>query len=203
MPEPTSLADAHAALVRDRSFQFDLPSVDAPRPDTRVFKPLISWSPPPLTPAELWILGGIAAAVVALVAVWMWRRRAPRVKPVSAPAPAAPVLAVPDRAARSALARADALAAEGRFLDAAHEILLCGVKVIAEHHPDLVRPTTTSRDLIGLPAVPEGMRRTFGGIANVVEIGLFGGRPIGAEHWGLCRRIFVDSAFAAAGERVS
>jgi hypothetical protein len=99
--------------------------------------------------------------------------------------------------ARVLLADADALAAQGRFAEAAHLLLLRGVQDIRDQRPGLVRPALTSRDIAGLEALPAQAREAFGAIARIVERSFFGGRDLEADDWSRCRGAY--ERFALGG----
>ena len=99
---------------------------------------------------------------------------------------------------RAWLEEADALAAEGRFAEAAHHLLLRSVEDIGRRRPGLVRPAITSRDLASASALPQRARQLFSGIAGVVERSLFGGRAVDAGDWAECRAAYADFARTAA-----
>jgi hypothetical protein len=122
---------------------------------------------------------------------WSWRRR---------PALEAPAEAWrPDEApARALLREADALAAEGRYGEAAHLLLFRSIEDIDRRRPRLVRPALTSRDIAGAPALPPGPKRSFGDIVMMVERSLFGGRTLEQQDWQACRSAYEDFAFASA-----
>src|SRR5690606_8554198 len=122
---------------------------------------------------------------------WRWRRRGAAVVEDSEPGwtpEAAPV--------RAWLREADALAAEGRFAEAIHHLLLRSVDDIARRRPRLVRPALTARDLARAEAIPPAARGIFGDIAAVVERSLFGGRPVAADDWTHARDRYAELALA-------
>ena len=182
----TPFAEAHAALLRNGALQFDLPSGSP------------THAPPP-APLNfgfgqldvVWLLAILAAALAIGLAV-AYARAHPSTPSMPVAEPDEPALA-PARA-RLALGDADRLAAEGRHLDAARLLLACGLDAIAKRYPGLLRPTTTSRDLAREPALPSGLRTGFAQVARAVEVGLFGGRPIGPQDYAECRQAFVTSA---------
>ncbi len=100
--------------------------------------------------------------------------------------------------ARQLLSEADALAAEGRFAEAAHLLLLRSVEQIAARRPGTLRPATTSRDIARAKALPRDVRGAFSLIAGVVEAGLFAGRAVGADAWTRCREAYEAVAFPKA-----
>jgi hypothetical protein len=99
--------------------------------------------------------------------------------------------------ARALLEEADRLAAEGRFVDAAHLILLRSIQDIQARRPRAVAVSLTSRDIAGLEALPPPARALFSGIAEAVEISLFGGRPLDRDGYARCRDAY--SNFVEAG----
>lgn len=95
-------------------------------------------------------------------------------------------------AARSLLAEADALAAEGRFAEAVHLLLYRSVEDIEGRRPGLVKPAMTSRDLAEARDLPAAAQGAFSRIARAVEISLFGGRSIDAGAWQTCRSAYAE-----------
>lgn len=218
------LAEAHRALRADSSVQFDLAPVVPPPPPpawagalgrflNRVFGPiarlldrLFSFLPKgPWATVLMWVvLGGLTAALLWMVAIrlregtWRWprRRRATQLTPADEEPEAE---WRPDAApARALLREADALAAEGRFAEAVHLLLLRGVEDITRRRPALARPALTSRDLAAADAIPPAPRGLFAGIAQAVERSLFGGRALGAAEWGEARAAYADFALPRA-----
>ena len=104
--------------------------------------------------------------------------------------------------ARLLLHDADALAAQDRFADAAHLLLLVAIQEIGDRRPGLVLPALTSREIATLDALSPPARRIFSHIAMIVERGVFGGRPLTAEDYAEARRSFeqftVPHAWQAA-----
>lgn len=99
----------------------------------------------------------------------------------------------PDAApARAWLQEADVLAAQGRYAEAVHHLLLRAVEDIARRRPQLVRPALTSRELGDAAMLPGPVRGLFSRIALLVERSLFGGRPVDADDWGQARTAYAD-----------
>jgi len=98
--------------------------------------------------------------------------------------------------ARELLGEADALAAEGRYSEAAHLLLFRSIEDIDEKRPDLVRPALTSRDIAALDAIPGRPRSAFARIAMLVERSLFAQRPLAQPDWTDCRAAYEEFAFA-------
>lgn len=197
-PASESLARAHESLLRDREIQFQF---DAPAPPPE--PPRIQWL------ADLLELIGpvlryvfyAAMAIVVLAIVWFIVREVLRAK-------------FPDRfgsrkpqseevewrpeaeEARALLEDADALAAQGRYAEAVHLLLLRSVDDIDGRSAGLLRPSLTARDIAELQALPGAARTAFGRIAAVVERSFFGGREVDAAGWSECRQAYADFAFA-------
>ena len=212
-------AAAHRALKADPATQFTLqPAPPPPQPPAwlkafgewlvEVLRPVgrfLSWissfmPDAPYARIFLWTVIALAAASL----IWLayqrirygeWRlprRRSSRGTPTEmieeqAWAPeAAP--------ARAWLNEADVLAAQGRFAEAIHHLLVRSVEDIARRRPRLVRPALTSRELAASDAIPPSARDLFAGIARLVEKSLFGGRPVDAQDWDRARTAYADFA---------
>ena len=191
-----TLGAAHAELLRDKAFQFDRVSFQPPKPPhwldwigdlLKTAGPLLQW--------VFWI--GVAVLVLLIVyglGRELLRLGGPRPKASPAPVEAEPEWRPDAEAARDLLAAADALAAEGRFAEAAHLILLRSVEDIEARRPRSVRPALTAREIASLAALPAAARPAFGKIARLVERSLFGGSPVDAADFADCRRDY--EAFA-------
>lgn len=198
-PSEEALAEAHARLVADRSLQFEPSRYTPPEPvdppawlqALGAFVQLIA----PLLKVLFWV------GVVALVAAILWvvvrevmKWRAPKAR---AEKPKAEIVeewrpTVAD--ARDLLDSADALAAEGRYAEAAHLILLRSVEDIHRRQPRAVAVSHTTREIGALSALPESARPAFVEIGRVVEQSLFGGRDVDRDTFQRCRRSY--EAFA-------
>lgn len=212
-------AAAHRALKADPATQFTLPPAPPPpqppawlqafgewlikvlRPVGRFFRWISSFMPDaPYARIFLWTVIAIAAAAL----IWMayqrirygeWRlprRRSSRGTPTDMVEEAA---WAPEAApARAWLNEADALAAQGRYAEAVHHLLVRSVEDIARRRPRLVRPALTSRELAASDAIPPPARDLFAGIARLVEKSLFGGRPVDVQDWETARTAYADFA---------
>lgn len=149
----------------------------------------------------LWtVLAVLAASLLWLIyqrlrhGMWQWRRQ-----PAAEAGPGAELEWAPDQApVRRWLDEADALAAEGRYAEAIHHLLVRSVEDIARRRPKLVQPAVTSRELAAAPALPAAARTLFSGIARRVERSLFGGRAVEAQDWAEARRDYADFALPGA-----
>ncbi len=96
--------------------------------------------------------------------------------------------------ARLLLRDADALAAQNRFEEAAHLLLLVAIQEIGDRRPGLVLPALTSREIATLDALSPQARKIFSHIALVVERCIFGGRPLAAADYAEVRQAFEQFA---------
>lgn len=196
-PSDAQIAEAHGRLIADTSIQFELKQVEPPppRPDWLLELQRMLEAAWPVLRVLIW--AALAALVLWLLyhlflrirdGEWRWRRKGDvtpdeRWRPDEAPA-------------RQLLAEADALAAAGRFSEAARLLLHRSVEDIQKRQPDLLRPALTSRDIAALPAIPEQPRGAFARIAALVERGLFARIDLGEGDWRDCRTAYEDFAFA-------
>lgn len=137
----------------------------------------------------------LAAVAAALVLFGLWRLVGARL--VRAPRVEIETVAdwQPDRAEAEALLEdADALAAAGRFDEAAHLLLRRSIGHIAAARAEWVRPASTARELAGLAALPGAARQAFGVIAERVERSRYALHPLGPDDWQAARDAYA--AFA-------
>ena len=190
---------AHRALAADKAFQFEMKGIEPPPPPPGWLQPLIDalQAMGPVFKIVFWL--GLAAIVLAIL--WFIAREVIRIRlPAKTdklnihddawrPAPAA---------ALALLSDADALAAEGRFAEAVHLLLLRSINDIDGRLPNTVRPALTARDIAGLSRLPAAARPAFDRIARVVESSLFGGRPVDRAAFADCRAAYEAFAFPQA-----
>ena len=193
-------AKAHARLVADKSTQFELPAFVPPeipawiKPTGEFFK----W----LLPAFPYIFWGAVALVVGLVVWfivnesrgmafrWPWQRK-PGAEEEAEWAP-------DETAARALLTEAEALAAAGRYAEAARLLLRRSVEDIARRRPEFLKPSVTARDISVADAIPGGARKAFAAIARVVEVSAFGSASVSADAWTECRAAYGEFALAGS-----
>lgn len=191
-----ALSTAHAALVRDRSLQFERSDFVPPKPPEwlawlvdalKALAPVLKW--------VFWIGVALLAALILYAIVREARRLgAPRPKRAER-ADHDEVEWRPDAAAaRDLLTAADQLASQGRYAEAAHLLLLRSVEDIQSRRPNAVRIALTTREIASLAVLPEAARPAFAKIGRVVERSLFGGSAVGADDFADCRRDY--EAFA-------
>ena len=142
-------------------------------------------------PVFLWILGGIALILIALL-VW---RFAAGVRFARKPKPEAEPEWTPDAdEALTLLEEADRLAAEGRYDEATHLLLKRSVGQIRAARPDLLDPSSTAREIATLEALSQAARTAFATIAERVERSLFALRSLSADDWRAARDAYAEFA---------
>jgi len=194
-----SFDSAHQALAADKTLQFEMRGIEPPPPPPGWLQPLADFlqAMGPLFKIIFWL--GLAAIVLAIL--WFIGRELIRIRlpertdrlnitdDAWRPAPAA---------ALALLSDADALAAEGRFAEAVHLLLLRSINDIDGRLPNTVRPALTARDIAGLDRLPAAARPAFYRITRVVESSLFGGRPVDRAAFTDCRAAYEAFAFPQA-----
>lgn len=197
-PSDAELAEAHRRLLGDGSIQFELKAIDPPQPPPQWLVALGDFlnSIWPAIEILLWVgLGALALWLLYLLVMrlkdgeWRWGRRTGAAAETESWRPDA-------GPARQLLAEADALAAAGRYSEAAHLLLFRSIEDIESRQPDLLRPALTSRDIAGLDAIPVQPRGAFARIAALVERGLFARQALVEDDWRLCRSAYEEFAFA-------
>jgi hypothetical protein len=196
--DPAAFDRAHAALMADKTLQHVLPGLPERKPPP-------SWSLPifeglgavsGLVTFMVWavIIVGVALILFLIVrelyGVQLGWKGGKTFKKTGA------TDWRPDREkARILLLDADALAAEGRYDEAVHMLLLRGVADITARRPRLIGPALTSRDIAALPDLPEAARPAFALIAEIVERSFFGGRPVDEAGWLQAREAYEQLVF--------
>ena len=118
-----------------------------------------------------------------------WKAR--RVGPTPAPE------WTPDsQAALALLEDADALAAAGRYDEAARLLLQRSVGEIAASRPDWLAPSSTAREIGANPRLPWRARAAFVVIAREVERSLFALTGLVREDWERARAAYAEFALA-------
>lgn len=141
---------------------------------------------------------------VLLVLYLVWRLLGPLVTRLRDPKAKPEVWAPSREEALALLDDADRLAADGRFGEAAHLLLLRSVGQIRAGRPGTVIPASTAREITALPQLPKTARTAFAIIADRVERSLFALRDLDAADWTVARAAYADFALAdlrAEGQR--
>lgn len=191
------LAEVHRTLLSDRSIQFDLPGMTPPPKPPEWLVALLKFIAPAL-PYLFW--GMIAAVVLAILYLiltnivgveWPWRRKrdGATVEEES--------WRPEENVARALLSEAEALAAEGRYAEAARLLLHRSIEDIARRLPRFLQPSLTARDIASAEELPGAARPAFSAIARVVEVSAFGNRSVTADAWNDCREAYARFALPA------
>lgn len=154
----------------------ELPSVDIDPPDVSGVAVVIR--------ALMWI--GLAVVVV-LVLMWVVQNVAdPRGPPVEMD-PAGPVAAAVVLTDEP-LEDATALAAQGRYGDAIHALLLRTLAILSEEQT--LPRSWTSREIVARTGLSETVQRGVVDLVDATEISLFGGRDAELEDYQQCVQTF-------------
>jgi hypothetical protein len=195
-----AFAKAHARLIADKTTQFEMSAFKAPEIPVW-FKPLadfIAW----ISPAFPYVFWAFIALVVSLIAwvvyreasgvAWRWPWRKKFVEEDTSEW-------MPDQsAARALLNEAEALAANGRYAEAARLLLRRSVEDISRRRPEFLKPSITARDISVADAIPGAARKAFAAIARVVEVSAFGSAAVSADAWTQCRAAYGEFALAGS-----
>ncbi len=195
-----SFEQRHKDMVERSDLQFEFtPQKDLPPPDPDT----LGWldqlldAMAPLFNLIFW--GALAAGGVALL--WFVGREAWAGRPGqgltdgNAPDQATDFRPEASRA-RALLAEADRLAALGQFDEAVRVLLHRSIDDIEQRAPNSIRKAQTSREIGGMPILPDAVRAAFAPITRAVEESWFGGRAVDAARYQDCRKAYADFALA-------
>lgn len=198
----SNLQTVHAQMLADKSVQhkhIDLIEKIDPPPKwlanliDAIFEILRALSP--LITVLFWV--GLAALALLLLYFVLSEildiEIFPR-KKAAAPASDEPQWQPSEQVARDLLAAADRLAADGRFNEAVHLILLRSIEDIERFRPRTIRPALTARDIGAMPALPEAAKPIFARISAAVEKALFAGLTIEPAEFSACREAYARFA---------
>ncbi len=90
------------------------------------------------------------------------------------------------------------LAAEGRYAEAVHALLLAAIRHFAERSRVSIQPSRTSRELVRLLPLGAETREAFSDLVRTVELSLFGGAAVGQEEYERSLARFRDLTRRAA-----
>ena len=199
------VAETLARIKAEGDTQFDFsppPPPDPPRPpnDGGWLADFFSWLARDgngLVQAMAWAL--IALVVFAILYMTVpviretidrWLRRAPKDEADDEPG------WQPDHVqSRNLLAEADALAADGRFDEAAHLLLGRSLEDIAKRRPGLLKPALTARAIAHVEDLPGAARDALSSIVAAVERSRWARRAIDAGDWQVARSSYEAFAF--------
>jgi len=210
LAQTTDLFDeAFRAMKRDDKLQFKLPP--APEP------PKLGWLENflkgiakfidailPLLKIIFYVgIGAIIALILYAIAKVIYETRFKR-DPKEIVEEAPPPLYVPDQdQARILLEDVDAMAAEGRYEEAVHELLFRSIQDIDIRRPNTIRRSLTSREIAALKILTPATREAFSKIGGVVETSYFGGQTIGKAEFDICRAAYAQFAQKSAWKQAA
>lgn len=194
-----AVREARDAVLADSRYQTERPQPQE-LPETDPFT-----IPPWLAEVLYWaLLAGIAALVLFFLgnlALDLVRNRGafkPNREPAAAPP--RPVETPPmegRRADRGTLAEADRLAAEGRFSEAIHHLLLAALARLHHELGPRIAPALTGPEVLRLPVLPPAAVEPLTRLVQLSEINHFGGRSAAEPDYRRCRDDFLR--FSGAG----
>lgn len=97
------------------------------------------------------------------------------------------------------LARAEELAADGRFGEAIRALLLRTLAELVRATPGRLQPSLTSREILAAVAVADEARNSLAELVHAVEISHFGGKEPGAAEYSRCLDLFQGFASSYVG----
>jgi hypothetical protein len=149
--------------------------------------------------AMVWVLAGVGAL---LVLAWLLRDLLGLgTRPVRAAVDARPDDATVRAVVAAPLRDAEALAADGKFGEAIHVLLLRTLAALIERGRRRVPPSLTSREIIAAAELPADADAALRGLVSAVEVSHFGGQEPAAAEWQLCLDHFHRFARAFGGSR--
>lgn len=186
----------------DGDIQYDVVSPPKPPETPQWWLDFLEWLAEVSAPiaeaiADAWpvirIVLLILLAIGALTLLWVilapyweeWRGRKPKTEEHWEPEAAA---------ARRLLDEAESLAGEGQFDKATHLLLYRSIEDIKKRKPNLLRPSSTSREIGRFDGLPQTARAMFEIIAGQVERSVFKATPIGEEGWTRSRDAYREFA---------
>jgi hypothetical protein len=191
-------------LRADGSYQLDLPAIQPPPPPPSWLRALgdaLAW----LGGDGKWLSYTLAGLLAAIILLFILYLTVPTVREAVdrllrrrrwEDGTDGEAAWQPDHgAAHDLLAQADALAAEGRFAEAAHLLLGRSLEDIASRRPGLLRPAYTARAIRALEEIPDAARDCLSGIVTVVERGIWARRPVGSDDWQEARAAYEGFVF--------
>ncbi len=197
-----ALRDHHDELLKRKDLQFSFESAETPPPPPGWLIDLFRWLDAlgPIFNVLLWVvLGAGLLAIAWFIGRELMGIRAPARATKAAEAAVQPAPYRPsEEKARALLERADQLAAGGDYDGAARELLHRSIEDIEQHLPNLVKRSTTGREITTFDGLPAAARGAFELIARAVERSWFGGRPLTEGDWRACRKSYADFALQRA-----
>ncbi len=152
--------------------------------------------PEGLVEAILWTIAGIVGVMIALFLYNAFQSRAALRINRDHPQPTPRLVETPPSDPQRALAartleEADALAAEGRFTEAIHLLLLVAMDRLKRELGNRLTPALTGREVLRLAPIPQAVVNPLSRMVSLSEIKHFGGRDAAAPDYAQCRADFL------------
>lgn len=197
--------EAFQSMKRDDKLQFDLPPPPEP-PKLDWLEKVIQFIAKIMPVLEVLFylaVGAIVLFILYSIAKVIYETRfEQKEKKVEEVVP--PPLYTPDQEqARILLEEVDALAAEGKYKEAVHELLFRSIQDIDIRRPNTIRRSLTSREIASLEILTPTTRQAFATIGNVVETSYFGGQEIGQKEFDVCRAAYAQFAEKSAWKKAA
>jgi len=164
------------------------PGPSSPPREGRTYPEIAAPAAGALSMLSLVLLGVLAVVGICLLVIWMVqsspsarakaRLPAPDAEP-GAPAPREE----PARGTGPSPSEAERLAAEGRWAEAVHALLLVAIRRLCARFSVPQASSRTSRELCRALPLQGEAREAFAGLVRTVEISLFGGAPLGPDDY--------------------
>lgn len=191
---PAAAGERARAILADPRYQTRLPPHEAPQDLSDDTATSTRRGGLPLPPVVAPVIGAgaeltrivfivLAVAVAVLIVAWLvqslWQRTGGESQRAQSEAGAGSGEAEPTRELN--VEDANRLAAEGRFGEAIHALLLAAIQHFAARARLEIQPSRTSRELVRLLPLTGDSRPRFNELVMTVERTLFGGEPANAE----------------------
>jgi hypothetical protein len=146
-----------------------------------------------------WILGALIIVVVVALVVWIVSavRRSPS-KRVDGESAHDQAVFVASSVEQEVLENAEKLAAEGRFSEAVHALLLRALQILKMNSHEQIPDFMTGRELLRTVQLSEARRSALGHLLLGSELAYFGGRPTERDDYERCVQHYQAFAGGAA-----
>ncbi len=207
--DPDNFDAAFRQLKAQDQLQFEL--AEAPPPPKmdwleRLLEPFFALirALAPLFKVLFWVfvIGGVAL-ILYILGRALWNFRTARLGREKEAEEDAYLYRPSEAQARILLKAVDALAAEGRYAEAVHQLLFRSVQDIGIARPNMIRRSYTSREIATLKELTTQTREAFSLIAAEVEKSHFGGRSLDEAAFLKCRKAYAQFAVPAHNEDTS
>lgn len=213
MPESQrDIEAAHERLLRDSSYQTDLPvqkAAEPPEPSqtSNWLAEFLHDVFTPLGPVLKWVLIFGACAILAYIlfnvarALYERRDHLANAMKRKKKTDLSEIDVRPDEQfAADLLTRADALASEGKYGEAIHLLLHSSIRDMQEKVQERIGISLTAREIGRMGSMPDTSRSALQRIIHKVEIFVFGQTDISADAWNDARADYSEFAFRGAAK---